>query len=318
MKLICIPILIGVWAIAGATAVTADDYPSKPITMTVTFKAGGAADIAGRLAAAAAEKKLGQPISVVNKLGGGGAIGFDYVGNQAPDGYNIGWLSASILTTTLLGKLPYDYTHFDYVCGVTFDATTIAVKSDAPWKTLPEFIETAKKNPGTIKLGHAGTGSFTYMVGSTLMKNQGADVVYVPVGKRRLPSLLSGEVDAISVHPPELLASVRSGDVRLLALSAPKRIEAFPDVPTFAELGMKIDFHQFRGVFVPKGTPQEIKQRLSEAFKAAETDPKLIQAAKEHGFGINYIGLDEFPGYVAEQNELIKSVIERQQKAEAN
>ena len=318
MRVIGLPLLIGALAITGPLTVAADDYPTKPITMTITFKPGGAADIAGRLSAAAAAKELGQPISVINKLGGGGSIGFDYVGKQKPDGYNIGWLSASILTTTLLGKLPYDYTHFDYVCAVTFDATTIAVKADSPWKTLPEFIAAAKKSPRKIKLGHAGTGSFTYMVGSTLMKQEGADVVYVPVGKRRLPSLLSGEVDAISVHPPELVASVRSGDVRLLALSSPKRIEAFPDVPTFAELGFRIDFLQFRGVFVPKGTSQGIKARLAAAFKEAQNDPKLIEAAKKRGFGINYIGLDEFPKYVAEQNALIKSVIESQKKVTSN
>lgn len=314
MRVIGLPLLIGALAIAGPMTVAAGDYPTKPVTMTITFKPGGAADIAGRLSAAVAAKKLGQPISVINKLGGGGSIGFDYVGKQKPDGYNIGWLSASILTTTLLGKLPYDYSHFDYVCAVTFDATTIAVKADLPWKTLPEFIAAAKKNPKTIKLGHAGIGSFTYMVGSTLMKTEGADVVYVPVGKRRLPSLLSGEVDAISVHPPELVASVRSGDVRLLAISSPKRIDAFPDVPTFAELGIKIDFHQFRGVFVPKGTSQEIKQKLSDAFKEAQNDPKLIEAAKQRGFGINFIGVDEFPKYVADQNALIKSVIDAQKK----
>lgn len=317
MKKFGLPIVLGALCFAGAPgAFAADDFPTKPLSLTVTFKAGGAADIAGRLAAAAASEKLGQPISVVNKLGGGGAVGFDYVGKQNPDGYEIGWLSASILTTTLLGKLPYDYTNFDYVCGVTFDATTIAVKADSPWKTLPEFIEAAKKNPKTIKLGHAGSGSFTYMVGSTLMKRQGAEVVYVPIGQRRLPSLLSGEVDAISVHPPELVASVRSGEVRLLAMSSPKRIDAFPEVPTLAELGMTIDFHQFRGVFVPKGTPESVKKKLADAFKAAENDPKLIKAAKERGFGINYIGLDEFPGYVARQNELIKGVIETPEKAE--
>ncbi len=312
MRVIGLPLFIGALAIAGPASVAAGDYPTKPLTMTITFKPGGAADIAGRLSAAAAAKKLGQPIAVINKLGGGGSIGFDYVGKQKPDGNNIGWLSASILTTTLLGKLPYDYSNFDYVCAVTFDATTIAVKADSPWKTLPEFIAAAKKSPKTIKVGHAGTGSFTYMVGSTLMKSQGANVVYVPVGKRRLPSLLSGEVDAISVHPPELVASVRSGDVRLLALSSPKRVEAFPDVPTVAELGMKIDFHQFRGVFVPKGTPQEIKQKLSDAFKEAQNDPKLIEAAKQRGFGINFIGVDEFPKYVTDQNALIKSVIDAQ------
>lgn len=311
-------IAVAVGAALGMSAPgesVAGDFPSKPITMTVTFKAGGAADIAGRLAAAAAEKELGQPISAVNKLGGGGSIGFDYVGNQAPDGYNIGWLSASILTTTLLGNLPYAYDHFDYVCGVTFDATAIVVRADAPWKTLPEFIAAAKAEPKKIKVGHAGSGSFTYMTAAALMSEQGADVTFVPVGARRLPSLLSGEVDAISVHPPEVVPSMRDGKVRLLAISSPKRVDAYPDVPTFGEIGMEIGFYQFRGIFVPKGTPEPVKARLSEAFKAAENDQKLKEAAKNRGFGINYIGLEEFPDYVANQNALLKKVVDKLKKA---
>ena len=135
-------------ALAGSHA----KYPSKPIEKTITFKAGGAADIAGRLSAKAAEKVLKQPISVVNRLGAGGSVGFDFVGKQKNNGYNIGWLSASILTTTILGKLPYDYKHWDFVCGVTVDATTIAVRADSPYKTLPELIAASKKNPGKLKL----------------------------------------------------------------------------------------------------------------------------------------------------------------------
>ena len=87
---------------------------------------------------------------MVNRLGAGGSVGFDFVGKQKNNGYNIGWLSASILTT-ILGKLPYDYTHWDFVCGVTVDATTIAVRSDSPYKTLPELIAASKKNPEKLK-----------------------------------------------------------------------------------------------------------------------------------------------------------------------
>lgn len=290
-------------------AAAAGDYPAKPVTMTITFKPGGAADIAGRLSAKAAEKLLGQPIRATNKLGGGGSIGFDFVGKQTPDGYNIGWLSASILTTTLLGKLPYGFDQFDYVCGVTFDATTIAVRSDAPWKTLPEFLAAAKGSPGKIKVGHAGSGSFTFMTAAALMAEQKAKVTFVPVGKRRLPSLLSGEVDAISVHPPELIPSMKAGKVRLLAISAPKRVPAYADVPTFEELGMDLGFYQFRGVFVPKGTPESVKAKLAAAFKAAATDAKLAETASKRGFGINYIGLDAFPDYVKAQNSLLAKVV---------
>ncbi len=292
-----------------APTAVAKDYPTKPITMTITFKPGGAADIAGRLSAKAAEKILGKPIKATNKLGGGGSIGFDFVGKQKPDGYNIGWLSASILTTTLLGKLPYGYDQFDYVAGVTFDATTIAVRADSPYKTLPEFLAAAKKNPGKIKIGHAGSGSFTFMTAAALVSEQKTKVTFVPVGRRRLPSLLAGEVDAISVHPPELIPSMKAGKVRLLAISAPKRVPAYGDVPTFKELGMDLGFYQFRGVFVPKGTPHSVKAALAEAFKAAATDEKLAATAKEKGFGINYIGLDKFPSYVKEQNALLSKVV---------
>ena len=107
--------ILKIFSILVLSTVLASAYPNKPIEKTITFKAGGAADIAGRLSAKAAEKVLKQPISVVNRLGAGGSVGFDFVGKQKNNGYNIGWLSASILTTTILGKLPYDYTHWDFV-----------------------------------------------------------------------------------------------------------------------------------------------------------------------------------------------------------
>ena len=314
MKRMFLTMAAGLAAVSLISVSTAADYPAGPVTMTITFKPGGAADIAGRLSAKAAEKLLGQPIKVTNKLGGGGSIGFDFVGKRKPDGHNIGWLSASILTTTLLGKLPYGYDHFDYVCGITFDATTIAVRADAPWKTLPEFLAAAKKKQGQMKIGHAGSGSFTYMTAAALVSEQKTKVTFVPVGKRRLPSLLAGEVDAISVHPPELIPSMKAGKVRLLAISAPKRVPAYGDVPTFKELGMDLGFYQFRGVFVPKGTPMNVKVALADAFKAAATDEKLAAAAKERGFGINYIGLEAFPDYVKQQNALLGKVVENVKK----
>jgi tripartite-type tricarboxylate transporter receptor subunit TctC len=316
MKRLFNTVVVGFIAASFVTAPAAVSakYPNKPITMTITFKPGGAADIAGRLSAKAAERVLGSPIRATNKLGGGGSIGFDFVGKQKPNGYNIGWLSASILTTTLLGKLPYSFEKFDYVCGITFDATTIAVRADAPWKTLPEFLAAAKKSPKKIKIGHAGSGSFTYMTAAALVAKQKVKVTFVPVGKRRLPSLLSGEVHAISVHPPELIPAMKAGKVRLLAVSAPKRVAAYKDVPTFKEIGMDLGFYQFRGVFVPKGTSSRIKAILANSFKAAATDKKLKAMAKKKGFGINYIGLDEFPGYVKKQNALLSKVVAKIKK----
>ena len=111
------------------------------------------------------------------------------------------------------------------------------------------------------------------------MKQQGAKVVFVPVGKRRTPALLSGEVDAISVHPPELMANVRAGKIRMLAVSTPVKMAGYPKVPTFKSLGMDLGFYQFRGVFVPKGTPKSVIKKLSNAYKAAAKDKALADAA---------------------------------------
>ena len=296
----------------GVMPALAADYPDKPITFTITWKPGGAGDISGRLSAKAAEEVLGQPIKVINKLGGGGSIGFDYVGQQKPDGYNIGWLSASILTTTLLGTLPYAYDEkFEYVCGVTFDATAIAVRADSPHKTLDDFVAAMKANPGQVKIGTAGSSSFTYMVAAALVDKVGAKVTFVPLGKRRMPGLLSGEVDALSVHPPEMMSALKSGKVRFLAISSPKRIDAYKDVPTLNELGLELGMTQFRGIFVPKGTPESVKIALDKAFAAAENDPKLVASANARGFGINYIPYKDFPAYVAKQNDRLKAVAAR-------
>ncbi len=306
---------VGAIALTAQSPAIAQDFPNKPLTFTITWKPGGAGDISGRLSAKAAEKVLGQPIKVINKLGGGGSIGFDYVGKQKPDGYNIGWLSASILTTTLLGKLPYAYDEkFEYVSGVTFDATAIAVRADAPWKTLDEFIKAMKANPGKIKIGTGGNGSFTFLLAAALLQKQDANATLVPLGARRIPGLLGGEVEALSIHPPGLIPNLKAGKVRFLAIASPKRVEAYKDVPTLKELGMDLGMTQFRGIFVPKGTPESVKQMIDKAFAAAQNDPKLIETANARGFGINYIPYKDFPAYVAQQNEAIKKVASKLQK----
>ena len=148
------------FALAGASAAPASAaYPTKPVEMTITFKAGGAADISGRTVAKAAEKTFGQPIVAVNRPGAGGTIGFAYVKTAPPTGYKIGWLSASILTGTNMGRLPYDYRAWDYVSRAVFEATAIVVRGDSPYRTLPDLVKAAKSK--TLKIGSAGSGSFT-------------------------------------------------------------------------------------------------------------------------------------------------------------
>ena len=296
------------FALAGASAAPASAaYPTKPVEMTITFKAGGAADISGRTVAKAAEKTFGQPIVAVNRPGAGGTIGFAYVKTAPATGYKIGWLSASILTGTNMGRLPYDYRAWDYVSRAVFEATAIVVRGDSPYRTLPDLVKAAKSK--TLKIGSAGSGSFTRLTASALSKKAGFKFRHVPLGKRRVPSLLGGEVDAISVHPPEVLALHKAGKVRMLAVSFPKRHPAYPDVPLFSEHGWDVGFYQFRGIHVPKGTPAEAVQKLHKAFEAASRDPKVLATAEKRGFLVSYLGPDEFPAFVAKQNALIRDIV---------
>lgn len=296
------------FALAGASAAPASAaYPTKPVEMTITFKAGGAADISGRTVAKAAEKTFGQPIVAVNRPGAGGTIGFAYVKTAPATGYKIGWLSASILTGTNMGRLPYDYRAWDYVSRAVFEATAIVVRGDSPYRTLPDLVKAAKSK--TLKIGSAGSGSFTRLTASALSKKAGFKFRHVPLGKRRVPSLLGGEVDAISVHPPEVLALHKAGKVRMLAVSFPKRHPAYPNVPLFSEHGWDVGFYQFRGIHVPKGTPAEAVQKLHRAFEAASRDPKVLATAEKRGFLVSYLGPDKFPAFVAKQNALIRNIV---------
>src|SRR5437868_4078379 len=163
-------------AIAGV-----DQYPGgKPIEMTVMFGAGSAADVTARHLADGMAKVLGVPVPVVNRTGGGGAIGYNHVSRQKPDGHSIIWNSNSISSTYHSGVLPFDYRSFDAVARVSIETPALAVRADAPWKTLQELVEYAKGNPEKVRVGNSGTGSHTHFSASALFATAGAKVVDVP------------------------------------------------------------------------------------------------------------------------------------------
>lgn len=291
-------------AISANFAVAADEYPTKPISFLIPFGAGGSADLMGRALATGTEGVLGQSIVPINRPGAGGGIMYTALKNSAPDGYTVGWNSTSILTSTNIGNVPFKYTAFDQVCRIGFTGMPIVVRTDSPWKTLPELISYAKKNPGKIKIGNAGTGSGTHLTAVLLEKTAGIQVVHVPLGaKRRVPSLLGGEVEAICVPLPEAAPQVLSGKFRILAMSTEDRDPTFKDVPTMKELGYPVVMELFRGISVPAGTPAAVTAKLEAAFKKGAQDPAFVKIAKSNGFTISFMGTAEFEKYIAVQNE---------------
>lgn len=289
---------------------SAADYPTKPVQMLIPFGAGGSADSMGRMIAKAAEKHLGQNIVAVNRPGAGGGIMLTALKEAKPDGYTIGWGSTGILTATNIGNVPFKHDVFDHVARIGYSAMPISVRADAPWNTFEEFVEYAKKNPNTIKVGNAGTGSATHLTPIFIEKELGLNLIHVPLGaKRRVPSLLGGEVDAICVPLPEIVPQVKAGKARVLVMPSEQRDPEFPDVPTMKELGYDVVIELFRGISIPKGTPDDVGKKLEEAFRKGAQDPDFIEFAKQNSFNISFMGKGEFNEYVTAMDGKIAQVM---------
>ena len=290
----------------SSTISAADKYPSQPVNFLIPFGAGGSADVMGRILSKNTEPFLGQPIVPINKPGAGGALMYTYVKDSKPDGYTVAWNSSSIVTVTNIGNVKYSYDAFDYVVRIGYTSMPIVVMADKPWKTFKEFIAYAKKNPNKIKIGNAGTWSATHLTAVAMAKATGAKFIHVPLGaKRRVPSLLGGEVEAICVPLPEAAAHAKAGKVRILVVSTEKRDPSFPEVPSMKELGYNVAIDLFRGISVPKGTPQNVIKTLAKAFKKGAMQKGFQEIAKKKGFNVSLLDKEEFEKYLKKQNDFI-------------
>jgi tripartite-type tricarboxylate transporter receptor subunit TctC len=283
------------------TAAQAQPFPGgKPIEMTVMFGAGSAADVTARYLADGMAKHLNVPVPVVNRTGGGGAIGYSHVKQQKPDGHSIIWNSNSISSTFHSGVLPFDYKAFDAVARVSIETPVIAVRGDAPWKTLKELIEYAKANPGKVRIGNSGTGSHTHFSSSALFAVGGAKVVDVPFGEgQAVVNLLGSRIEGVVQLPAAVVSHVKSGDLRVLAVLGSKRDPVFPDVPTAKELGYDVALDMWRGIALPKGTARPIISKLQDAIKVTVDSQPFKDAGKAIGFVPAYLPADDFSKVIA-------------------
>jgi tripartite-type tricarboxylate transporter receptor subunit TctC len=303
-------ILVAVALCAGAPA-SAQQFPQgKPVEMTVMFGAGSAADVTARYLADGMAKALNVPVPVVNRTGGGGAIGYNHVSQQKPDGHSIIWNSNSISTNYHSGILQFDYRAFDPVARVSVETPVLAVRADAPWKTLKEFVEYAKSNPGKVRIGNSGAGSHTHFAASALFLTGGAKVIDVPFGEgQAVVNLLGSRIEGIVQLPAAVVAHVKSGGLRVLAVLGSKRDPIFPDVPTANESGYAVALDMWRGIAVPKGVPKPIIVRLQNAIKTTVESEAFKEAGKSIGFAPAYLPADDFGRLIASDDAKLASVM---------
>lgn len=278
-------ILVLALALAPAAALAqAQPFPSKPLKLIVPFPAGGPADLFGRLLAQHMGDKLGQPMIVENVGGVGGVLGVDRAAKAAPDGYTLVLNSGSTVAIApfSMAKMPYDVKKdLAYITTVVLVPEVLAVNPSLPVNSLKELVDYAKANPGKINFGSAGGGTVTHLAGELLKVEAQVNLVHVPY-KGAAPAvtdMLSGQVQMGVFDVPVLIAHIRAGKLKPLALTSAKRTPLLPNVPTTAEAGYgKVISDNWYGLVGPAGIPPRDLKRLHGAAIAALRVPALVEA----------------------------------------
>ncbi len=279
----------GSWLLAPA--VSAQDYPTKPIRLIVPFAAGGGSDFVGRLVGQKLSEQLGQSVLVDNRPGAASLVGTQIAARAAPDGYTLLLADSGFTINPAFFKDPkYDaLKDFDPVSVVAETPYILVVNPGLPYAaSLKDFIAAAKAQPGKLNLGSAGNGSGTHMTGELFRLRAGIDMAHVPyksVGPA-LADVAAGQIQSSMSSPPPSLPLAKAGRLRILAVAAPERSRLLPDVPTFAESGVSdVNVSNWYGVMSVAGTPPSVLKRLHEellrAVAAPDVRERLAAAALE-------------------------------------
>jgi tripartite-type tricarboxylate transporter receptor subunit TctC len=309
-------------AAAGFAAAQAA-WPAKPITMVVPFPPGGLADIVARPVAEAMSRDLGQPVLVENKGGAGGGIGMALVSKAPADGYSV-LLSLSSLTVipeadVVLGRAQmFAPNSLRPIARFTADPTVLAVRADAPWKTVKDFVDDAKKRPGAINYGSSGSYGTMHVPMEILSQDAGIKLTHVPFtgAGPAVVALLGGQIDAVSSGPATVLQHVKAGKLRVLAHWGNGKLDALPDVPSLKAAGYNAEYAQWSGLFIPAGTPEPVAQRLRAAARAAAMDTKVKEVILNAGSPILYQDTPDFEKYVQADAKRMSEVVKKIGKVE--
>jgi putative tricarboxylic transport membrane protein len=260
--------LVSVLALTSA-GFAADTYPSRPIELVVPFGPGGGSDIFARnfVKYMQEEKLLPVVFNVVNKPGGSGVTGYNYVAMKKADPYTMATVSSSFWTTPLVGQSPVSYRDFTPIAGVGYDTFLLITRVQNPYQNMQDLIAAAKKEPGKIKVSTPAIAADDAVVTSLLERAAGIKLNMITFGGSgpALLAALGGHVELTWSSPAEIQPQLDAKKVRVLAVSSAKRLSKFPDVPTLKELGYDVVFSQFRGLVMPKGVPPEAHKTMADA-----------------------------------------------------
>jgi tripartite-type tricarboxylate transporter receptor subunit TctC len=302
MKLGALVAALFVSAHALSVEAHAQQWPTRLITVVSPYPPGGTNDIVGRLFADKLAAKLGQPIIVDNRPGAAGIVGSLAASRAEPDGYTllIANNGALVIQPLVSAQAKYDaVTSFTPIVRLAVAYQFVGVNAELPVKSMSDLVALAKKDPGKLNYGSAGTGSFGHFSGEMLRILAGAQMQHVPYrgSAAAVTDLMAGQIQAM--FDPLVLSQKDGGRVRVLGTSAPKRLSRYPDVPTMVEAGLP-DFDPvgWFGFFGPPGLPKEIAQKIAEAAAEFAKEPETIEKLEVAGLAPGTMLPDEFAAFL--------------------
>ena len=309
--------LLAAACLLGGTVARADAWPSRPVTLIVSFKPGGSTDISARAVAQALAVELKQPVVVENRAGAGGRIGTKAAAMARPDGYTLLWGSGSSLTAA-----PAIYPNQEHVATlvpVSLGATQAFVFVTNPGlgvRTVQEFVALAKREPGKLNFASAGAGSSNHLLGEIFLAATGAPVVHVPYKGAVMAkdAVIRGEAQLMDEVTSPLIGALRAGQLVPLFMTGERRDPAFPDIPTAAEAGLpEMTIQGFFGLLAPAGTSPEIVARLNAAMRAALTSEPVARTFGNLGFTTVYSTPEQMAARIAEGRATYDRIVKARQ-----
>lgn len=295
----------------------ANAWPDKPVKIIVPYPPGGNVDNAARMIAPDLQAMFGQPFVVENKPGAGGLIAGEFVAKSAPDGYTL-FMAANgpLLFSPIIFNRPAFIWHKDFVpiSSVSFTPLVLQVKTSLPVKNMQELLSFAKANPGKLNMASPGAGTSNHLLSELIQEKTGArwTTVHYKGNAAATADLLGGQVDFNFDQLSVALPFIQQGKVRGIAVSTDKRLVALPDVPTFAEVGLK-DFEAatFTGLLAPVGTPENIVLRLSDAIQKIVKNPAIVKRFEQMGAEARAMTPKEFSAYLTVEDNKWVPIIKR-------
>ncbi|MFT0849902.1 tripartite tricarboxylate transporter substrate binding protein [Achromobacter sp. F4_2707] len=295
-------------SVATPAAMAADAFPEKAVRMVVPYPPGGPTDLMARGAAQAMTKAMGESIIVDNRAGASGMIGADQVARATPDGYTIlANASLHVINPHIYEKMSYDsFEDFVPVTQLAAVPLVLVVPKDSPIQTVADAVELAKEKKGALNFGSAGTASSQHLSGELFKKLAGVDMLHIPYkgSSPALVDLVGGQLDLMFDSMPSAMPFIQQGQLRAVAVTTPQRVDVLADVPTMAESGFPtFDTSTWYALWAPKGTPENIVEKLASYAQEALRDPDLVRLY--NGMGAQPVGSSpkEFAEYTRSEEK---------------